>query len=86
MARAIGDGIYYFIVDVVVDPKYQKKGIGKMLIESIVRDVENRTNDGQKCSINLVSMKGKEEFYEKCGFRKISFDYTGYGMIRRIEK
>ena len=31
-------------------------------------------------------MKGKEEFYQKCGFRTIPFDYTGYGMIRRIEK
>ena len=31
-------------------------------------------------------MKGKEEFYEKCGFTKILYDYTGYGMIRRIEK
>jgi len=41
---------------------------------------------GQKCSINLVSISGKEEFYEKCGFKKIPFDYTGYGMIKRIER
>lgn len=86
MARAVGDGLYYFIVDVVVNPEYQKKGIGKLLIESIVEEVQKKTDKGQKCSINLVSMKGKEEFYEKCGFRKIPFDYTGYGMILRIEK
>ena len=35
MARAIGDGLYYLIVDVVVHSDYQKKGIGKLLIESI---------------------------------------------------
>ena len=86
MARAIGDGLYYLIVDVVVYSDYQKKGIGKLLIESIVKDIEERTEIGQKCSINLISMKGKEEFYQKCGFRTIPFDYTGYGMIRRIEK
>ncbi len=86
MARAIGDGLYYLIVDVVVHSDYQKKGIGKLLIDSIVKDIEDHTDVGQKCSINLISMKGKEEFYEKCGFRKIPFDYTGYGMIRRIEK
>lgn len=86
MARAIGDGLYYLIVDVVVHNEYQGKGIGKLLIEEIVKFVEDRTEVGQKASINLISMKGKEEFYEKCGFRKIPFDYTGYGMIRRIEK
>lgn len=86
MARAIGDGIYYFIVDVIVNPEYQKRGIGKKLIEAIVKEVESRTEKGQKSSINLVSMKGKEEFYEKCGFKKVPFEYTGYGMIRRIVK
>ena len=86
MARAIGDGLYYLIVDVVVHNEYQGKGLGKILINEIVKEVENRTKIGQKASINLVSMKDKEEFYEKCGFRKIPFDYTGYGMIRRIEK
>ncbi|HBC85273.1 MAG TPA: GNAT family N-acetyltransferase [Clostridiales bacterium] len=86
MARAIGDGLYYLIVDVVVHNEYQGKGIGKLLIEEIVKFVEDRTKVGQKSSINLISMKGKEEFYEKCGFRKIPFDYTGYGMTKRIEK
>lgn len=86
MARAIGDGIYYLIVDVLVDPEYQNNGIGKKLIDEIEKEVKNKTKKGQKCSINLVSISGKEEFYEKCGFRKIPFDYTGYGMIKRIEK
>ncbi len=86
MARAIGDGLYYLIVDVVIIKEYQGKGLGKLLIEEIVKEVYNKTKDGQKASINLVSMQGKETFYEKCGFRKIPFDFTGYGMIRRIKK
>ena len=86
MARAIGDGLYYLIVDVVVNQQYQRKGIGKILIEEIVKEVYNKTKEGQKASINLIPMQGKEAFYEKCGFSKIPFDYTGYGMIRRIEK
>lgn len=86
MARAIGDGLYYLIVDVVINKEYQGKGLGKLLIEESVKEVYNKTKDGQKASINLVSMQGKETFYEKCGFRKIPFDFTGYGMIRRIEK
>ena len=86
MARVLGDGLYYLIVDVVVNKEYQGKGFGKLLIEEIVKEVYNKTKEGQKASINLVSMQGKETFYEKCGFRKIPFDFTGYGMIRRIKK
>ena len=86
MARAIGDGLYYLIIDVVVNKEYQGKGLGKILIEEIVKEVYDKTKEGQKASINLVSMKGKEAFYEKCGFKKIPFDFTGYGMIRRIKK
>ena len=63
-----------------------QNGIGKKIIHEIEKEVENKTKKGQKCSINLVSISGKEEFYEKCGFKKIPFDYTGYGMIKRIER
>ncbi|MDE5802274.1 MAG: GNAT family N-acetyltransferase [Lachnospiraceae bacterium] len=86
MGRVIGDGLYYLVVDVVVDPKYQKRGIGKKIIDEIIKEIENRTEKGQSSSINLMSMGGKEEFYEKCGFTKVPFGYTGYGMIKRIEK
>ena len=48
MARAIGDGLYYLIVDVVVNQQYQRKGIGKILIEEIVKEVYNKTKEGQK--------------------------------------
>ncbi|WP_310601572.1 GNAT family N-acetyltransferase [Anaerosporobacter sp.] len=86
MARVIGDGIYYLIVDVVVRLEYQKNGIGKKIIDAITSEVESRTKEGQTSSINLVSMNGKEAFYEKCGFEKIPMGYTGYGMIKRIKK
>ncbi len=59
MARAIGDGLYYLIVDVVVNQEFQGKGLGKILIEEIVKEVYNKTKEGQKASINLISMQGK---------------------------
>lgn len=86
MARAIGDGLYYLIVDVVVDKEYQGKGLGKVLIDEISKEVYDRTQVGQKASIILISMQGKEAFYEKCGFRKVPFDFTGYGMMKSIQK
>ena len=47
MEREIGDGIYYLIVDVLVDLEYQKNGIGKKLIDEIVKAVENKTKKGR---------------------------------------
>lgn len=86
MARTISDGIYALVVDVVVSPKYQNKGIGKMLINSLLKDIENSMNEGETISVNLVSMKNKEYFYEKLGFKKVPYDYTGHGMKMKIKK
>lgn len=86
MGRVLGDGMYYFIVDIVVSPEYQGNGIGKKIVNEIIKEIENRTQENQSCSINLISLNGKEEFYEKCGFIKTPFDYSGHGMIKRIKK
>ena len=38
MARIIGDmGLNYYIKDVVVRPEYQNKGIGKMIINELMK-------------------------------------------------
>lgn len=85
MARAIGDGMSYLLVDVVVSSKYQKCGIGKMLVNSIIKDVKENTLVGEYSTINLISIKGMEEFYEKCGFESVPFGYNGDGMRMKIE-
>lgn len=38
MARAVGDGTYLLIVNVVVDPAHQAHGLGRRLIDSLRRD------------------------------------------------
>ena len=86
MAKVICDGIYAFVVDVIIHPHYQNKGIGKKLMQELLREIEESMNEGETMSVNLVSMAGKEKFYEKCGFRKIPYEYTGYGMKKVIEK
>ena len=84
MCRVIGDGIYYLVVDVVVSPKFQKNGIGKQLMDEITNEIKNRTEKGEKSSMILLSMNGKEKFYEKCGFYKVPYEYTGYGMKKDV--
>lgn len=86
MARAIGDGMSYLLVDVVVSSKYQKKGIGTKLVNSIIEDVRKNTIDGEYSTINLISIKYMEKFYKNCGFKTVPFDYNGHGMRMKIKK
>ena len=86
MARAIGDGMSYLLVDVVVSSKYQKRGIGKKLVNSIIDAIKNETMAGEYSTINLISIRGMEKFYESCGFEAVPFGYNGKGMRIKIEK
>lgn len=86
MGRAISDGMYVLIVDVVVIPEYQNKGIGKMVINRLLEEIEKDTKDGDATSITLIAVSGKEGFYEKCGFIKLPHGETGHAMRKRIEK
>ena len=86
MGRAISDGMYVLIVDVVVIPEYQNKGIGKMVINELLEEIEKDTKDGDATSITLIAVSGKEGFYEKCGFIKLPNGETGHAMRKRIEK
>ena len=41
---------------------------------------------GEYSTINLISIKGMEKFYESCGFEEVPFGYNGGGMRMKIEK
>ncbi len=77
-------GMGRLIVDIVVHPTYQKKGIGTNITNMLVEYVKNRIPIGGSSSIQLIVEKGKEEFYEKMGFKRIPHDYCGSGMRKVI--
>lgn len=63
--RAISDRISYAaIFDVVVAPEFQRRGIGKHIMQRLMREAEAP-------NIVLHSVPGKEPFYAKLGFRKM---------------
>lgn len=63
IARAVTDFNYCcYLSDLAVDEKYQKNGIGKMLISKI----QEQLND--KCKIILLSAPDATEYYPKIGF------------------
>ena len=76
MGRVIGDGMYYMIVDIVVQPAYQQMGIGSKILNMIIEYVDSATPDGGRCSIQLIAEKGKETFYESRGFKIIPHEFV----------
>lgn len=63
--RTTDDGKYYaMLVDIVVDPKYQKKGIGKQIVNCLREQLKGFR------FITLSAAPGKEGFYQKLGWRK----------------
>lgn len=86
MGRLIGDGMYYMIIDIVVHPLYQKRGIGKSITNMLMKYVDKETPVGGRSSIQLIAEKGKEPFYEKMGFKIIPHEFCGSGMRKVIRK
>ena len=86
MGRLVGDGMYYMIVDVIVEPKHQSRGIGSQIIDKLIHYVEKEIPDGGRASIQLIAEKGKEEFYIKKGFKVIPHEFCGSGMRKVIRK
>lgn len=77
MKRLIGDGMYYIIVDIVVQPDYQQMGIGSKIFDRIVEYVDKETPVRGRSSIQLIAEKGKETFYETKGVKKKQFIIRG---------
>ncbi len=63
--RTVDDGKYYaLLVDIVIHPSYQAKGIGK----SIVNELRNSLVGYE--FITLTAAPNKEGFYQKIGWKK----------------
>lgn len=67
MGRVIGDGAFYFYVqDVVVRPEHQGNGIGTVIVESLIEQVEQVATP--KSFIGLFAAGGAAALYERHGF------------------
>lgn len=52
---------------------YRKRGYGRLLIEYIQERCSNRNGEGGPLAINLHAKPGTEEFYMKCGFKRLDW-------------
>ncbi|MBO0983542.1 GNAT family N-acetyltransferase [Rathayibacter sp. SD072] len=74
--HACGDGgVHAFVLDTVVDPAYQRRGIGRSLLETLRADTVKAG-----CEWLHVDFEPHlRTFYESCGFRS-----TDAGLLRLI--
>ena len=87
MARLIGDGgMAFFLKDLIVDPGYQGKGIGKELMAHIEEFIRGELKEGWWSYFQLMSAKNKDEFYLKCGYKSHPHERSGHGFTKIIEK
>lgn len=64
--RAVADGVdCSYLCDIVVHPAYQGSGLGKQLIQRLIR-----LSEGHR-KIILYAVPGREPFYERFGFRRM---------------
>ena len=87
MARLLGDGaMSFFLKDFVVEPAYQGQGIGRRLLSDVENYIAQQLKPGWNGYLQLVSAKGKEAFYSKCGYAVHPNDHSGPAMSKWIEK
>lgn len=76
-ARALGDGVSdCYIQDVTVHREFRRRGIGKKLVEFLLKELEARNIDW----VGLIATPGNADFYRSLGFEVLA-GYTP--MIKR---
>ncbi len=81
IGRIVGDDrIVFFIKDIVVDPEYQKRNIGDLVMKNILRYVSQKACPG--AYVGLMATTGTENFYRKLGFQTRPNETMGPGMIQ----
>jgi GNAT superfamily N-acetyltransferase len=85
LARVVSDGGYVaLIVDVIVLPEYQGRGIGREMMARVMAHIHSGLQRGQGIMVNLMAAKDKELFYEQFGFVRRPNETMGCGMVQWV--
>jgi GNAT superfamily N-acetyltransferase len=83
MGRIVGDdGCFYQVVDIAVDPAHQGKGLGKIIVTSLVDFVRAEAPDG--AYVSLIADGPARYLYAKFGFEPVTPE--SIGMAFRVQR
>ncbi|MBZ9654807.1 GNAT family N-acetyltransferase [Phyllobacterium lublinensis] len=83
MGRVVGDnGCFYQIVDIAVDPSHQGKGLGKVIVSSLIDFVNAEAPDG--AYVSLIADGPARYLYAKFGFEPVMPE--SIGMAFRVQR
>ena len=69
------------IHDVMIMPEYQRKNIGIMIMNKLLKKIKELKQENLNIRVYLGVSKNKEKFYKKFGFIKRIDADLGYGML-----
>jgi predicted N-acetyltransferase YhbS len=80
MGRVVGDGgLYFYIQDLIVQPGYQSKGIGRAIMKELMAFIKTNAEPG--AYIALMAAKGLEKYYQRFGFAARESDAPGMYQV-----
>ena len=66
------------IVQIQIDPNFQKKGFGKQIIEAILEDAKTKNKE---VFLSVLKVNPAQELYSRLGFKIIGEDESSFMML-----
>jgi len=83
MGRVVGDGgLFLFVVDIAVTPAWQRRGLGRRIMQALMEQVHGRAQS--RTMVGLIAEGIAYRLYEQFVFKLVA--PVAQGMVLRIEK
>ncbi len=70
IGRVVGDNaLKGMLTDIMVSKNYQKQGIGKLIVTTLIDDIKEMLEDGEQFQLEASPTEGNRDFYIKCGMK-----------------
>ena len=70
LGRLVGDySCKGVLSDIMVNPKYQKQGFGKIVVTNLLEQTALFLNEGEQFQVEATPTDGNRDFYVKCGMK-----------------
>ena len=66
MGRVVGDGLFYQVVDIAVDPVHQRRGLGKTIMSNLMQEL--RKLAPAEAYVSLIADGDARHLYAQYGF------------------